>query len=40
MNLNNISDFMQVLNIKSKHPTKNDYFFNHTLFSTIYLLQG
>jgi hypothetical protein len=39
LNLNNISDVMEVLNIKSKHPTKNVYFSNHTLFSRIYLSQ-
>jgi hypothetical protein len=32
-------DFMQVLNIKRKHPIKNEYFPIHILFSTIYLLQ-
>jgi hypothetical protein len=40
MNLNMLHDFMQVLNIKRKHYTKDDYFSTHTLFSTIYLLQG
>jgi hypothetical protein len=31
--------FMQALNIKRKHPTKNEYFPMHILFTTIYLLQ-
>jgi hypothetical protein len=39
MNLNMLSDFMQVINIKRKHYTKNEYFPNHILFSTTYLLQ-
>jgi hypothetical protein len=39
MNLNMFYDFMQVLNIKMKHPTKNEYFSMHILFTTIYLLQ-
>jgi hypothetical protein len=30
---------MQVLNIKRKHSTKNEYFPKHILFTTIYLLQ-
>jgi hypothetical protein len=32
-------DFIQVLNIKRKHPTKNEHFSKPALFSTIYLLQ-
>jgi hypothetical protein len=32
-------DFMQVLHIRSRHPTKNEYFPMHILFTTIYLLQ-
>jgi hypothetical protein len=32
-------DFMQVLNSIYKHPTKNEYFPKHILFSTIYLMQ-
>jgi hypothetical protein len=39
MNLNKISDFMQVLNSIRKHPTKDEYFPMHILFTTIYLLQ-
>jgi hypothetical protein len=31
-------DFIQVLNILRKHPTKNEYFCMHILFTTIYLL--
>jgi hypothetical protein len=37
MNLNMLSDLM-VLNIIRKHPTKNEYFHKHILFSTISLL--
>jgi hypothetical protein len=36
-NLNMLYDFMQVLNIKRKHPTKNEYFTKHVPFTTIYL---
>jgi hypothetical protein len=32
-------EFMQVLDIKMKHSTKNEHFTKHTLFSIIYLLQ-
>jgi hypothetical protein len=39
MNLNKISDFMQVLNSIRKHPIKDEYFPMHILFTTIYLLQ-
>jgi hypothetical protein len=39
MNLSKLSDFMQVLNIKRKHSTKNEYFSKHILFTTMYLLQ-
>jgi hypothetical protein len=39
MNLNMLYDFMQVLNIKRKHPTEKEYFPMHILFTTIYLLQ-
>jgi hypothetical protein len=39
MNLNMLSNFMQILNINRKHPTKNEYFLMHILFTTIYLLQ-
>jgi hypothetical protein len=38
MNLIMLSDFMQVLNILRKHPTKNEYFPKHILFTTNYLL--
>jgi hypothetical protein len=37
MNLNMLYDFMQVLKIKRKQLTKNEYFPIHILFSTIYL---
>jgi hypothetical protein len=39
MNLNKFSDFMEILNSIRKHPSKNEYFTKHILFSTIYLLQ-
>jgi hypothetical protein len=39
MNLNMFSDFIQVLNSISNHPTKNEYSSKHILVSTIYLLQ-
>jgi hypothetical protein len=39
MNITSFYDFMQVLHIKRKHPTKNEYLTMHILFSTIYLLQ-
>jgi hypothetical protein len=39
MNLKKISDFMQVLNNIRKHPTKDEYFPMHILFTTIYLLR-
>jgi hypothetical protein len=39
MNLNMLSNFMQVLNINRKYATKNEYFPMHILFTTIYLLQ-
>jgi hypothetical protein len=32
-------DFMQVLNSKRKHSTKNEYFLMPVLFTTIYLWQ-
>jgi hypothetical protein len=32
-------DFMEVLNIKRKHYTKNEYFHNHIRFTTIYVVQ-
>jgi hypothetical protein len=34
-----LSDFIQVLNSARELYTKNQYFSNHKLFSTIYLLQ-
>jgi hypothetical protein len=39
MNLNILSDFMQVLNIRRKHFTKNEYFPKHILFTIIYKWQ-
>jgi hypothetical protein len=39
MNLIMLSDFMQILNSRRKHPTKNKYFPMHILFTTFYLLQ-
>jgi hypothetical protein len=39
MYLNMLSNFMKVLNIKRKHPTKNEYFHKHIAFTIIYLLQ-
>jgi hypothetical protein len=38
MSLNNLSNFMQVLNITRKHSIKNEYFTTHILFTTIYFL--
>jgi hypothetical protein len=32
-------DLIQVLHSIRKHPTKNEYFPMHTLFTTFYLLQ-
>jgi hypothetical protein len=32
-------DFIQVLNSIKKHPTKNEYFSRHIIFTIIYLLQ-
>jgi hypothetical protein len=37
MNLFMLYDFMQVLNIKRIHYTKNEYFPEHILFTTVYL---
>jgi hypothetical protein len=34
-----LSDFMQILNIKKKHSTKNECFPKHIPFTIIYLLQ-
>jgi hypothetical protein len=39
MNLTTLFDFIQFLNILRKHPTKNEYFCMHNLFTTIYLLH-
>jgi hypothetical protein len=39
MNLNILSEFMQVLNSSSKHSIKNEYFPKHAQFTIIYLLQ-
>jgi hypothetical protein len=33
------SDFMQVLLTKRRHPTNNEHFPMHILFTTIYLWQ-
>jgi hypothetical protein len=38
MHLNMLCDFMQVLLIKRRHPTNNEHFPMHILFTTIYLL--
>jgi hypothetical protein len=38
MNLNMLYDFMHLLNINRKHPTKNEYFSKHTMFTKICLL--
>jgi hypothetical protein len=37
MNLIMLPDFLQILNIKRKNLTKNEYFPKHNLFSTLYL---
>jgi hypothetical protein len=39
MGLNMLYDYMEVLNIKRKHYSKNEYFPKHIRFITIYLLQ-
>jgi hypothetical protein len=39
MNLIMLSEFMQVLNSRRKHPTKIEYFYGQIIFTTIYLLQ-
>jgi hypothetical protein len=39
MNLIMLFDFIHVLDILRKHPTKNEYFSMLILFTTIYLLQ-
>jgi hypothetical protein len=39
MNLNMLSDLMQVIYINRKHPNKNGHFPKHILFSKIYLLH-
>jgi hypothetical protein len=38
INLTMLYDFMQVLHIKRKHPTKNEYFPMPILFTIIYLM--
>jgi hypothetical protein len=38
MNLNELYNFIQVLNINRNHSTKNGYFLKHILFITIYSL--
>jgi hypothetical protein len=39
MSLIMLYDFMQVLIINRRHPTNNEHFPIHILFTTIYLLQ-
>jgi hypothetical protein len=39
MTLNMLFDFMQVLNSNRKHPTRNEYFPMHILFTTFYLMH-
>jgi hypothetical protein len=39
INLTMLYDFMHVLRIKRKYPTKDEYFPRLILFSIIYLLQ-
>jgi hypothetical protein len=39
MDLIIFSDFIQILHIKRRQHTKNEYFPMHILFTTIYLLQ-
>jgi hypothetical protein len=39
MRLIMFSDFMQVLLIRRRHPTNNEHFLMHILFTIIYLLQ-
>jgi hypothetical protein len=39
MTLIMLYDFLKVLLSKRKHPTKDDYFSTHMLFTTIYLLE-
>jgi hypothetical protein len=38
MDLILLSNFMQILNIKRKHSTKNEHFSKHNQFTTLYLL--
>jgi hypothetical protein len=38
MNLNMLYDGKQALNFKRNHPTGNEYFPKHILFTIIYLL--
>jgi hypothetical protein len=39
MNLTRLLNFIQVLHIKRRHSTKNDYFSKHIYFIIFYLLQ-
>jgi hypothetical protein len=39
MNIIVLSDYMKLLNSTRKHPTNNEYFSRHILFTTMYLLQ-
>jgi hypothetical protein len=39
MHLIMFSNFIQVLHIKGRQPTKNEYFPKHILFTIIYLLR-
>ncbi len=39
VSLNHFYDFIPVLNSLRNHPTKNEYFPMHILFTIIYLLQ-
>jgi hypothetical protein len=39
MNPHTLYDFIEVLKIKRKHPTKDYYFLMHILFFTVCLLQ-
>jgi hypothetical protein len=40
MNLNMLSDFMQVLNIIRKHPIKNEYFsYAYSIYSSLFIVE-
>jgi hypothetical protein len=39
VSVNKFYDFMQVISSIGEHPTKNEYFSMHILFSIIYLMQ-